>query len=579
MAFYLGLFGGAGPNPAAVLMENGEIIAFGEEERFSRIKNATNALPIASIIYCLKQAHIRLKDVEAVGFGWDCPSYVENQPQFLAKLAARFPDCENSYNQIHESRLLSSFNPIRIKNDLRFGLAKEGEIFDEAKLVFHKHHLCHAASALYSSGFSEASILTLDGSGEEFTTFLWHGKGLDIEALKNFEMPDSLGGYYATFTEYLGFKSDSEEGKLMGLAPYGTFSEEIQRKLDKVLDFDRVNGDFTLALDMRFFGKRTYNQKFTDALVDLFGPPRLPRDPIENRHKAIAFNVQWRLEQVVLLLCRRLIRETGCPDLCLSGGVAMNCKMNGFLASQPEVRRIFAQPASSDNGTALGAAMLCARENGVTAFTPMSHGYLGVGFESDQIRQVLDESKMAYRKSTDIIGECADMLAAGKILGWFQGRSEIGARALGNRSILASPIFSKMREKLNKEVKHREPWRPFCPSLPVEDFQTYFGEIQHTSDYMILAFPVLEEFRGVIPAAVHVDGTARPQTVQKETNPRFHTLLKAFGGRTGHPILINTSFNIQGEPIVNSPEHALRCYAGTGIDVLAIGDFILEKAN
>ena len=578
MAFYLGLFGGAGPNPAAVLMENGQVIAFGEEERFSRIKNATNALPISSIIFCLKQAGIRLTDVASIGFGWDCPTYVKNQPQFLAKLAARYPYSDNSYNQNHESRLLASLNPIRIENDLRFALAKEGVHFEEKKLVFFKHHICHAASTLFSSGFSEASILTLDGSGEEFTTFLWHGNDLAIKPLQSFEMPDSLGGYYATFTEYLGFKSDSEEGKLMGLAPYGAFNEKIQHQLDRVLEFDRSNGNFSLALDMRFFGTRTYNQKFTDALVELFGPPRLPHDLIEDRHKDIAFNVQWRLEQVVLLLCRRLIRETGCPDLCLSGGVAMNCKMNGFLASQPEVRRIFAQPASSDNGTALGAAMLCARANGVKAFEPMTHCYLGVGFESDQIRRILDESKMQYRKSTDIVGECADMLAAGKILGWFQGRSEIGARALGNRSILASPIISNMREKLNNEVKHRELWRPFCPSLPVEDFQTYFGKIQHASDYMILAFPVLEKFRGVIPAAVHVDGTARPQTVRKTTNLRFHTLLKAFGERTGHPILINTSFNIQGEPIVNSPEHALRCYAGTGIDVLAIGDFILEKA-
>ncbi len=577
MAFYLGLFGGAGPNPAAVLMDGGEVIAFGEEERFSRIKNAPNALPISSIIYCLKQAGIRLTDVASIGFGWDCPSYANNQPQFLAKLAARNPNCDNSYNQNHETRLLASLNPIRIKNDLRFALAKEGEHFEEEKLVFFKHHICHAASTLFSSGFSEASILTLDGSGEEFTTFLWHGTDLDIKPLHSFEMPDSLGGYYATFTEYLGFKSDSEEGQLMGLAPYGTFNEGIQNQLDKVLDFDRKKGDFSLALNMRFFGKRSYNQKFTDALVDLFGPPRLPRDPIDDRHRDIAFNVQWRLEQVVLLLCRRLIRETGCPDLCLSGGVAMNCKMNGFLAIQPEVRRIFAQPASSDNGTALGAAMLCARANGVKAFKPMTHCYLGVGFDSDQIRRVLDESKMAYRQSTDLIGECADMLAAGKILAWFQGRSEIGARALGNRSILASPIISNMREKLNHEVKHRELWRPFCPSLPIEDFKTYFGDIQHASDYMILAFPVLEQLRSVIPAAVHVDGTARPQTVHKTTNLRFHTLLKAFGERTGHPILINTSFNIQGEPIVNSPEHALRCYAGTGIDVLAIGDYILEK--
>ena len=256
----------------------------------------------------------------------------------------------------------------------------------------------------------------------------------------------------------------------------------------------------------------------------------------------------------------------------------MNCKMNGYLSSQPEIGRVFVQPASSDNGTALGAAMLCAREDGVKAFKPMTHCYLGTGFDNEQIQRVLDESKMSYRKSRDIINEVAEMLVAGKIVGWFQGRAEVGARALGARSILASPLILDMREKLNREVKHREIWRPFCPSLPAENYHTYFGDVAQ-SDFMILAFPVVEAFRDAIPAVVHVDGTARPQAVRNESNPRFHSLLMAFGERTGHPVLINTSFNIQGEPIVNSPEHALRCYAGTGIDVLAIGDYLLEKKS
>lgn len=578
MAYYLGLFGGAGPNPAAALIRDGEIIAFGEEERFSRIKNAPSALPVASILFCLKQAGIGLGDVAKIGFAWDCPNYSKYMPGLLAKIAARFPDCDNSYNQIHENRLISSFNPLRIASDLRFSLAKVGEIFDERKLVFLKHHLCHAASSFLCSGFDEASILILDGSGEELTTSLWHGSGQDIRPIGRVELPDSLGGYYATFTEYLGFKSDSEEGKLMGLAPYGAYCEDTQRKLDQVIDYDRDTGDFHISLKMRFFGKRSYNQKFTDALVDLFGPPRLPSHDIDDRHRTIAFNVQWRLEQICLLLARRLVTATGSVDLCLAGGVAMNCKMNGYLSSQPEIGRVFVQPASSDNGTALGAAMLCAREDGVKAFKPMTHCYLGTGFDNEQIQRVLDESKMSYRKSRDIINEVAEMLVAGKIVGWFQGRAEVGARALGARSILASPLILDMREKLNREVKHREIWRPFCPSLPAENYHTYFGDVAQ-SDFMILAFPVVEAFRDAIPAVVHVDGTARPQAVRNESNPRFHSLLMAFGERTGHPVLINTSFNIQGEPIVNSPEHALRCYAGTGIDVLAIGDYLLEKKS
>ena len=578
MAYFLGIFGGQGPNPAATLLLDGETVAFGEEERFSRIKNAPSALPIASIMFCLKQAGITLADVDRIGFAWDCPHYAKAAPELFADIAARYPDCDNTYNQIHEARLLAGFNPDRIKADLRFALAKNGETLDTSKLAFLKHHLCHAASTYFASGFDEASVLTLDGSGEEFTTFLWHAKGTDITDLEHFNVPDSLGGYYATFTEYLGFKSDSEEGKLMGLAPYGAYCEETQKKLDRVLDYDRETGAFSVALNMRFFGTRSYSNKFTDELVDLFGPPRFRGEPIDERHKTIAFNVQWRLEQIAALLARRLVKTTGSSRLCLAGGVAMNCKMNGVLAALPEVSEIFVQPASSDNGVSLGAAMLCARDAGITRFEPMKHCYLGPEFDGETIEAALKEAKVAYHRSNDICAEVAEALSGGKIVGWFQGRSEIGARALGNRSILASPLIEDMREKLNREVKHRELWRPFCPSLTVESYDRYFGNAAK-SDFMILAFPVIKEYHDLIPAAVHVDGTARPQTVRADTNPRFHKLLSAFGDLSGHPVLINTSFNIQGEPIVDTPEHALRCFGGTGIDILALGDFIVEKPN
>jgi len=297
---------------------------------------------------------------------------------------------------------------------------------------------------------------------------------------------------------------------------------------------------------------------------------------IEAHHRDLAFNVQWRLEQVVRGLVRTLIGLTGVRSLCLAGGVAMNCCMNGTLSRMDEVREIFVQPAAADNGIALGAAYLMARQAGVSAFERFRHAYWGPAFSDAQVEAAIRESKLPSRRSADLVEEVARRLAEGQIVGWLQGRMEVGARALGNRSILASPLVADMKAKLNREVKHREDWRPFCPSLPIDDYRTYF-EHGVDSDYMILAYPVRPEFGARIPSVVHVDGTARPQTVRPEHNPKFYALLKAFGRLTGHPVLINTSFNVQGEPIVCTPADALRCFGGTGLDVLVLNEFILTK--
>jgi len=275
---------------------------------------------------------------------------------------------------------------------------------------------------------------------------------------------------------------------------------------------------------------------------------------------------------------RSLIALTGVRALCLAGGVAMNCCMNGKLSLLDDVREIFVQPASADNGIALGAAWVLAQRSGATGFERMRHAYWGPAYAAPEVEAAIRESKLSYTRSASVVEEIAEDLAAGRIVGWLQGRMEVGARALGNRSILASPLFPDMKDKLNREVKHRENWRPFCPSLPVDDYRTYFDH-GADSDYMILAYPVREEFRDRVPSIVHVDGTARPQTVYREHNPRFYDLLKAFGRRTGHPVLINTSFNVQGEPIVCSPRDALRCFGGTGLDVLVLDDFVLRKGR
>jgi carbamoyltransferase len=577
MTYFLGLFG-YGPNPSAALVRNGRIVAFAEEERFNRIKTAPSHMPISAIDFCLKEAGIGLGEVRAIGFGWECDRYITDMPPFYARLREEFPSDHDEYGEIYEEFLLKNYHPVRIITNLRHALTARGHELDPDKVRFLPHHLCHAASTYYCSGMERASILTIDGSGEDATTLMWHGKGQDITEIERYQLPHSLGAYYATFTEFLGFRPYHDEGKLMGLAPYGKYSAEIQEKLEAILPFDDGTGAFRVNPYMRYLGRSTYSGRFTDDFVEIFGKPRLSRDAMDDQHRDLAFNVQWRLEEVVKRLTRDLIARTGSGNLCLAGGVAMNCKMNGALAQIPEVENIFVQPAAADNGIGLGAALLLAQENGEFAGERMMHAYWGPSYGDDEVEEALKEAKVDYRRAEDVAQEVAGYLNDGKIVGWFQGRMEIGARALGNRSILANPAIKDMREKLNAEVKHREGWRPFCPSMTYEDYDRYFSDTAD-SDFMIQAFEVRDEYKAVLPAVVHVDGTARPQTVREDSNPRFHALLRAFEALSGHPVLVNTSFNIMGEPIVCTPRDALRCFGGTGLDVLVMNDFVVMKRS
>jgi carbamoyltransferase len=572
----MGIFGGQGPNPSAALLKNGILIAMAEEERFIRIKNAPSLLPIRSIKFCLDYANINIDDVEKIGFAWDCEEYVKSWPSFSRNMRSSYNSFDQSYDLIYESRLLANFNPIRIKQDLKFGLAKLGIKLDEKKIKFLNHHKCHAASVYFQSGFNNAGVLCIDGSGEEITTSMWLGDKNNLTLLWKSQLPNSIGGFYASFTEFLGFKSNSEEGKLMGLAPYGEYSSDIQKKLEHFIEFDFKTGEIKVNLRMRFIGDRSYNSIFTDELVKLFGPPRLSKDPITKYYKDIAFNVQFKLEEIVTGLILNLMSKTKSRNICLAGGVAMNCKMNGKIAAIPEVEKIFVQPASSDNGTSIGAAILVALEKGVNSFEELNHCYYGPEYSDEEIEKLLVEAKIKYTRVENLSESVSNYLLEGELVGWFQGRSEFGARALGNRSILANPLHKNMKDKLNLEVKHREEWRPFCPSLTKESYKTYFGETAK-SPFMILAFPVIQQFHEIIPAVVHIDGTARPQSVDKIYNPAFHSLLETFGNKSGHPVLINTSFNVQGEPIVDTPADALRCFFSTGLDVLALGPYIIRK--
>jgi len=572
--YYLGIFGGVGTNPSAALLKGKRLIAFTEEERFSRIKNAPLALPINSIFYCLKEGGITIDKVKKISFGWDCPHQFTKVPKFIKKLYDKNPNLKNNYNLNLEKRVRLGYDPNKIKNELKWALAKKNQKFNN-KIYYYKHHLCHAASAFYPSGFKKSSILILDGMGEEFTGGFYIGNGNNIKCIKKFHLPNTLGGFYSTFTEFFGFKSNSEEGKLMALASFGNYSEKIQNQLNKFLHYNKLNGEFILNPNLRFGTKRTINPRFTDKFINIFGKPLNRGAKINKFYKDLAYNVQWRLERVVALLVKDLIKETKEPNLCLAGGVHMNCKLNGVLANLPEVKNIYIQPAAADNGVSLGSAMLAAK-NEKGNFDIMDHSYYGIGYSDKEIKKSLIESKIKFKKIVNIEKEVAKKLAMGKIIGWFQGRAEVGARALGNRSILANPLFKNMKYKLNAEVKHRENWRPFCPAVNDYKYKEYYGNVPD-SDFMILAFNMEKKYRKILPSAVHVDGTSRPQIVRKKTNKKFYKLIEEFEKITGEAIVINTSFNIQGEPIVNTPSEAIRCFSGTGIDYLAIGNYLISK--
>lgn len=570
----LGIFS-PGPNPSAALLKDGEIISWAEEERFDRIKTSPHAFPAKSIQWCLKDSNISISDVDKIAYGWDAPRYITETKDFFSLQQEKVSD-KSIYNKLQEELLLNLYHPERIKHQIQvsLGLTSKNGIVPE--VVFFKHHDCHVASAFYSSGFEESNVLSIDGSGEEVTTLLCHASKSGIKVIKSFKLPNTLGGFYATFTEFLGFRAYHDEGKVMGLASYGRYREDLQKKLDKFIKFDEVTGEFEIDPYMRYIGLHTYGSRYTDAFVEIFGLPRRGESPLEEKYADLAFAIQFRLEMIVNTLAHWLYTKTGSKNFCLAGGVAMNCVMNGNLSKKSFVDDIFVQPAASDNGVSLGAAQLLTAQEGIAPNHKMEHLYWGPEFSEDEIVLALNEAKVSYRKSENICHEVAKKISEGKIVGWFQGRMEVGARALGNRSILASPLVRDMKTKINLEVKHREDWRPFCPSMKEEVYGKYINA-KTGSPFMIMAFPVNKEISSSIPAVVHVDGTARPQQVSKKHNLKFWSLLDEFEKITGHAILINSSFNIQGEPIVCTPTDALRTFGGTGLDILVLGDFIVEK--
>jgi carbamoyltransferase len=580
---------------AAALVEDGRIVAAAQEERFTRKKFDAD-YPQQAVAYCLGEAGVALKDVDLVVF-YDKPFI-----KFERLLETYLTLSPRGYTSFRMALPLWLREKLFQKSLLAGELKKLDADFDAQKrLLFCEHHVSHAASAFYPSPFERAAVLTLDGVGEWTTTAAAIGEGHNLLIHKEIHFPHSLGLLYSAFTYYTGFKVNSGEYKLMGLAPYGTprFTNVIR---DNLIDL-KDDGSFRLNLDFFNYctGLTMTNGRF-DALFG--GPPRNPESLLEQKHMDLAASIQAVLEEAVLRLTRALARETGMQNLCLAGGVALNCVANGKILRDGAFRNIWIQPAAGDAGGALGAALAAYYQHAgqprtvAKTFDAMAGSYLGPEFAQGDIDTRLKNAGARFETLTTeaMLATTAEGLANGKAVGWFQGRMEFGPRALGNRSIIADPRNPAMQKTLNLKVKYRESFRPFAPSILREQLPNWF-ELDVDSPYMLLVAPIVREHmktmtnaeealfgidklnvpRSDIPAVTHVDYSARIQTVHQETNPRYAELITKFHALTGCPVLVNTSFNVRSEPIVCTPEDAFRCFMGTDIDMLVVGNAVLHK--
>lgn len=582
---------------AVALLRDGEIVFAAQEERFSRKKHDA-AFPKRALKSCLDHVGISLQEIDHIVF-YDKPIL-----KFDRLLDTYFSFVPSGFSSFKTAL------PVWLKDKLfqKTALAKELSAFDSEhdfrrKLLFSEHHMSHAASAFYPSPFEEALILTLDGVGERATTSAMIGRGNQIEILKEIHFPHSLGLLYSALTYYLGFKVNSGEYKMMGLAPYGQ-PRYASLMLDNLID---LKADGSYWLDQSYFnyciGLTMTNAKF----AALFGNPRRePEQPLEQFHMDMASSVQRVIEKIILRLARSLSAESGMKNLCLAGGVALNCVANGKLLRENVFDDIWVQPAAGDAGAALGAALavhhqfLGAPRKRPSQGDSMQGAYLGPCYSDSAIVRELEEASAAFQTLDDdqLLDATATALVEGKSVGWFQGRMEFGPRALGARSILANPQTKGMQSNLNQKIKFRESFRPFAPAVLAEECENWFN-LDRPSPYMLMVAKIAESqqipideasqelfgieqlnvARSTIPAVTHVDYSARVQTVHAESNPRFHALLSRFKEKTGCPVLVNTSFNIRGEPIVDSPTSAFRCFMGTDLDVLVVGNCVLNKAE
>jgi carbamoyltransferase len=583
---------------AACLVDDGRVVAAAQEERFTRKKHDAN-FPHNAARYCLDAAGTRVDAVDYIAF-YDKPFL-----KFERLLETYLAFAPRGFRSFRMAMPLWLKEKLFQKLLLRDELKKLGSDVDvESKLLFAEHHQSHAASAFFASPFAEAAVLTMDGVGEWTTTSAGIGRGNQLEITKELHFPHSLGLLYSALTYHLGFKVNSGEYKVMGLAPYGE-PMHVDLFLDHLMD---LKPDGTFRLDMSYFDYCTGLTMTSENFDRLFGAaPRKIDELLTPWHMDVAASLQKVTEEVMLRLTRSLARETGAKNLCLAGGVALNCVGNGKILRDGSFEQIWIQPAAGDAGGAVGAALAAYHlyagnprptNGGGNGHDAMAGSYLGPSFAQDEIERRLSAAGACFERFDDdaLIAGTVDGLVAGNAVGWFQGRMEFGPRALGARSILGDPRSPTMQKTLNLRVKYRESFRPFAPAVLREDVADWF-DLDADSPYMLLVADVLKRRqrqmtneeqslfgidklnvpRSEIPAVTHVDYSARVQTVHRDTNPRFHALLSAFKARTGCPVLVNTSFNVRGEPIVCTPEDAFRCFMGSEIELLVAGNCILRK--
>jgi carbamoyltransferase len=548
---------------AACLLKDGNIVAAAEEERFTRIKH-DNRFPINAVNYCLKEAKITPERLSYVVF-YEKP--FQKFERILQTCVETFP---------HSFKMFRDALPQWIAEKLRMPGVIKKKLDYKGEVLFVPHHKSHAASAFFASPFEEAAIVTIDAVGEWVSTAIHYGKGNEIKTLKVINFPHSLGLFYSTITSYLGFKVLSDEYKVMGLAGWGR--PTYYNKFKKLIDF-KEDGSF--KLNMKYFSYTHSEKMFSDELVKEFGKPREYEGKIEKRHMDIAASLQKITEDVILRIVKHAFDLTKSENLCMAGGVALNSVANGKILMSRIFKNVFFQPAATDAGGALGAA-LYAYNNilGKKRNYVMKDAFLGPKFSDKEIKEFLESKNVKFEKLSEkeIIKAAAEAIAGNKVLGWFQDRMELGPRALGHRSILANPSNPKMKAILNEKVKHREWFRPFAPSVLLENVRDYF-DFDIDMPFMIITLPVKEERRKRIISATHIDGTARPQTTIQKREGIYHRLIREFDSLTGVPALINTSFNLRGEPIVCSPQDAFSDFMKTKMDYLILGNYIINKKD
>lgn len=560
-------------DPSAALFNDDTLIALGEEERFSRNKHAFNELPIQSVNYCLDETNIDIHDVDKIVHPWDAQKYPLEMAHFYLDGWHKYDKDERTLEW--EKNNLKTYQPDSVIDRIRESIPESDKSLD-VDVTFVDHHRAHAASAYHLSNFDSTAVLTADGHGEKTAVAGWHADG-NIKKVFSYEIPNSLGWFYSSITAFLGFRPNNGEGKVMGLAPYGEPDSEIEQVLSRMLSI--TDDGFSIDPSYIYYGNRSHHEKFTDKLVDELGEPREHPEEITEFHKNVAYCAQNLLESALLSVSESLLQQTGEKNLCLAGGVLYNCKANKVLREQLDIHDFFVQPIAGEPGATIGAGYLVQEQSKGREMTDV---YYGWGADDQDLSEAIEVSAVEVvsdeRKETR--SGIVDLLAEQNVVARYNGRSECGPRALGNRSILADPSEESMLKEVNK-IKRREQWRPFAPTIlanharDILDFNRTPNTVRLDS-FMIQTFDVNPDEQDLIKATVHVDGTTRPQILSEKNNEDYWNLIREFYEETGVPALLNTSFNLSGDPIVRTPKEAIETYIESEIDALQLGKYLVQ---